>query len=103
MPLLDEEKDMQISEKAHRKTKKALQQLEKQLSAHTALPDLAARLIALQQKQVRSSCPALGILAALGHRMYDHMLQIGGNNIRCTCIQDAADCSLLLESALMSP
>ncbi len=58
MPLLDEEKDMQISEKAHRKTKKALQQLQKQLTSHTALPDLAARLTALQQKHVRSSWPA---------------------------------------------
>ena len=58
MPLLHEEKDMQISEKAYRKTKKALQQLETQLASHAtaAMPDLADRLSALQRKHVGFIC-----------------------------------------------
>ncbi|KAK9827440.1 hypothetical protein WJX74_002542 [Apatococcus lobatus] len=52
MPLLDGESDLQITDKAYRKAKKALLQVEKQISSHPLADalNLAERLAALQQK-----------------------------------------------------
>ena len=69
MPLLDGEADLQIREKAYRKAKKALRQVEKQLAAHPLadVPDLADRLSALQRKHVCSPPQAHSFRRAGAH------------------------------------
>ena len=61
MPLLDGESDLQITEKAYRKAKKALRQVEKQITSGplAEAPDLAERLSALQRKHVSALRPRL--------------------------------------------
>lgn len=74
MPLLDGEADLQITDKAYRKGRKALRQLEKQFASHalSEASDLAERLSALQRKHVscppRLACSRMSFIAALIHR-----------------------------------